>query len=219
MIRVVVAVAMAAALLSAALPAVEMARVDRTTAAVERVPDRIDRAALSTLASEPAYRPSTDSVPAARRVVTFSLPGRSLTTARVRSLALCSGDVRGTAVLVHAVGDESRSWTALSAPYDLPDGGIALGGRGQVSLSLVPIAGGSDGTDRLVRVRPLTRSSVATAGVNSSTEPEPAGPCDSSTGSAIGAVTSGEPPTNATAPLRSSPVRVPAGERLAIPAR
>lgn len=175
MIRVVVAVAVAAALLSASLPAVETARVDRTTAAVERVPDRIDRAALSALAGEPERRSSLGSAPTARRVVSVAVPGGSIGTAPVRSLSLCPGVERGTAVLIHAVGDAAPSRTTLSAPYDLPNGGIALDRSRRVFLSLVPVSADSGGGERRIRVRLVDRSS---AGAGSSSETGPPRPCD-----------------------------------------
>ncbi len=186
MIRVVVAVAVASALLSAALPAVETARVEHTTAAVERVPDRIDRAALSTLAGEPERRPSLGSAPTARRVVSISVPGGSVATAPVRSLSLCPGDERGMAVLVYAVGDAAPSRAVLSAPYDLPNGGIALDGRRRVSLALVPVGSGARGPTRRVRLRLLSPPNPS---AGSSTGTEPARPCDSSTTSATASAT------------------------------
>ncbi|QZX99730.1 DUF7311 family protein [Halobaculum rubrum] len=222
MIRAVVAVAVAAALLSASLPAVETARVERTTAAIERVPDRIDRAALSTLAGEPERRPSTGSAPTARRVVSIPVPGGSVATAPVRSLSLCPGDERGTAVLVSAVGDAVPSRTVLSAPYDLPNGGIALDRGRRVSLSLVPIGSGPGGTTRRVRVRLRT---PPTPSAGSSTETEPARPCDSSTTSATASATDGVPTTAdapgvaAGAPPSSQPVRSPVTDRVPIPVR
>ncbi|MXR41555.1 hypothetical protein GRX01_09420 [Halobaculum sp. WSA2] len=190
MIRVVVAVAVAAALLSASLPAVETARVDRTTAAVERVPDRIDRAARSALAGEPERRSSLGSAPTARRVVSVAVPGESIGTAPVRSLSLCPGAERGTAVLIHAVGDAAHSRTTLSAPYDLPNGGIALDRSRRVFLSLVPVSAGSDADERRIRVRLLDRSS---AGAGSSSETGPPRPCDSSTTSVTASATGGAP--------------------------
>ncbi|QZP39152.1 DUF7311 family protein [Halobaculum magnesiiphilum] len=196
MIRVVLAVVMATALCAASLPAVETARVERTTAALDRVPERIDRAALSTLAAEPARRSATGSAPTARRVVSFSVPGGSLAAARVRALALCSGDELGTAVFVHAVGDGAPSRTALSAPYDLPAGGIALDGRQRVSLSLVPVGSGTDGRERRIRVRLLPSP---TADTGSSTETGPPRLCDPSTAS-VTASPAGGAPTDANRP-------------------
>ncbi|GAA0194036.1 hypothetical protein GCM10009000_003920 [Halobacterium noricense] len=196
MIRVVLAVAMAAALCTASLPAVDTARVERTTAALDRVPERMDRAALSTLAAEPARPSATGSAPTARRVVSFAVPGGSLAAARVRALALCSGDEQGTAVFVHAVGDAEPSRTALSAPYDLPAGGIALGGRQRVSLSLVPVITETDGSERRIRLRLLP---PATADAGSSTETGPPRLCDPSTASATASPADGVP-TDATRP-------------------
>lgn len=79
MIRVVLAVALATALVAAATPALEDARTVRTERLAERELGRVERAAL-TLAREEE--------PGARRTLTVSLPGGSPTEAPLALVAL-----------------------------------------------------------------------------------------------------------------------------------
>lgn len=76
MIRVVLAVCLTVALLAAVTPAVDEGREARTAIHLDRVVDRIDRAARSLRAHEDPTRPS---VASARRIVRFRLPQRSWT--------------------------------------------------------------------------------------------------------------------------------------------
>lgn len=124
MIRAVLAVALAAALLAASLPAVDSAATDRTAAALDRDIDRIERAGKSLLA---------DDDPGARRVVTVTLPPDSLRSAGMDRLTIdCRPDC---AVHYRLDGAESRTrW--LTLPLTTPDGPVRLARPGEHRLTL-----------------------------------------------------------------------------------
>lgn len=82
-LRLLLAVALAVALVAAATPAIDSARVSRSELLVERDADRL-AAAATTLAAEES--------PGARRTVTVSVPARSPTAAAV---TLTVGGVAG----------------------------------------------------------------------------------------------------------------------------
>lgn len=85
MLRVVLAVLLAVALLGVSLPAVETARVERSATAVEG-----DLAAFETTVRDlaTAADPATELDGAARRTVTVEVPRGSLTTAPVEFVAV-----------------------------------------------------------------------------------------------------------------------------------
>ena len=199
MIRAVLAVAVATTLLAASLPAVETARVDRTSTALDRVPERLDRAAASLSAEAPPRRATRGSVPTARRTVPVTLPSRSLVAAGVDYLALCPapGDI-GAAVVVAAVDGAPVSRTTLGERNDLPADGIVLATPGRHRLLLEPI---ERGADRRVAVRQVDAADGSAGGSSSNTGP--AGPCDPSTGSANGS------PRPSTSPAPSAPQTLP----------
>lgn len=89
MIRAVLSVAIAVALLATSLPAIEEARTDRTEQQLELASDRIERGILS-LAFEDDPTPPGD--PGARRTVTVDLPERSLTTAPAHHFRIQESD-------------------------------------------------------------------------------------------------------------------------------
>jgi len=137
-IRVLLAVALTAALLAASLPAVESAAADRTAASLDRDIDALQRAGESLLAEDD---------PGARRIVTISLPHRSLTAAGVESFSVeCHADCSVTYTLETGASRTRR----LGVPLTTPDGPVRLGSPGthRVTLGLVT---GDDG--RVVTVR------------------------------------------------------------------
>lgn len=81
MIRVVLAVCLTVALLAAVTPAVDEGRETRTAIHLDRVAERIDRAARSLHAHED---PTPPDVAGARRIVRFDLPARSWTAVGAR---------------------------------------------------------------------------------------------------------------------------------------
>lgn len=101
MIRLVLAVALAVALVAATLPAIEKARQDRGRVAAERSLDRLAAAASDLTARDAAVRPGARG---ARRVLRLCLPRRSWTRAGVTALALTATDGAGTRV-GYRVGD------------------------------------------------------------------------------------------------------------------
>lgn len=85
MIRAVVSVGLATAVLAASLPAVEDARADRTGARLDVAVERIERAARELRQHEDATAPW---LPGARRSLAVDLPERSWTAAGVGVLAV-----------------------------------------------------------------------------------------------------------------------------------
>ena len=127
MIRVVLTAVVAAALLAAALPAIDSARTDRTTAAVERSVDRIERAGRGLLASDAADA-------GARRVVTVTLPRRSLAAAGVdRFVVGCS---LACSVRYQLESGEVRRHRIRSVPLTTPNGAVRFSTPGTHRLSL-----------------------------------------------------------------------------------
>ncbi len=138
MIRALLAVTLAAALLAASLPAIESAAADRTAASLDREVDRLERAGHSLLA---------DDDPGARRVVTVTLPPGSLVAAEVDSFAV-SCDQR---CLVRYVLDSGASRSRrLDLPLATPEGAVRFGSPGEHRLTL-GLRDGDDG--RVVTVR------------------------------------------------------------------
>ncbi|WP_054583605.1 hypothetical protein [Halolamina pelagica] len=132
------AIALAAALLSAALPAVESAAADRTASALDRDVDRIERAGASLLA---------DDDPGGRRVLTISVPAGSLVAAGVDSVTLrCRPDC----VVRYVLGSGTVRTRRIELPLVTPDGAVRFGTPGDHRLVL-GLAEGDDG--RVVTVR------------------------------------------------------------------
>lgn len=124
MIRALVAVSLAAALLAAALPAVQSAAADRTAAALDRDVDRIERAGESLLA---------DDDPGARRVVTVSLPADSLTAIGVDAFVLAC---RPGCTVQYTLGSGASRTRRLALPLSTPAGTVRLSGPGEYRLTL-----------------------------------------------------------------------------------
>lgn len=127
MIRAVLAAVVAAALLAAALPAVESVRTDRTSAAMERSVERIERAGNGLLASDAADA-------GARRVVSVSLPARSLASAGVERFTVsCSPDC---AVRYRLAGGLAERHRVRSVPLATPEGPVRFSKPGTHRLAL-----------------------------------------------------------------------------------
>ncbi|MBP1985581.1 DUF7311 family protein [Halolamina salifodinae] len=124
MIRALLAVALAAALLAATLPAVESAAADRTAAALDRDIDRIERAGKSLLA---------DDDPGARRVVTVTLPAKSLSSAGVDGFTIACQPRCTVRYRLDGAGSRTRR---LTLPVTTPDGPIRLARAGEHRLTL-----------------------------------------------------------------------------------
>lgn len=127
MIRVVLAVVAATALLTASLPAVKEARADRTASQMDRVGTRLGDASESLLAAD-------DADAGARRVLTLTLPARSLTRAGVDRFAFgCTPDC----VLEYRLSGGRTSHRVLgSDSLATPDGAIAFSRPGEHRLML-----------------------------------------------------------------------------------
>jgi hypothetical protein len=128
MLRVVVAVALATALLGAATPAVDSARIDHADA---RVQTELDE--LVTTADRLVERndPAPPGVRGARRILTLYLPGPSWGSAGLERLSVPGPSAdrpRGTVRWRVEGGRETTRW--VSAPLVGPEGGLSLRGGG-----------------------------------------------------------------------------------------
>jgi hypothetical protein len=131
-IRTVLAVLLTVALLAAVMPAVDEGRERRTAIHLDRVVDRIDRAARSLRAHED---PTARGVVGARRIVIVRLPERSWTAVGARLWIDGERDLIG-----YRLGEERTRRTRLPG-VDLrtPNGRVVLdgGSRRRLELSLV----------------------------------------------------------------------------------
>jgi len=85
MLRAVMAVTLATALLAVSMPAIDGARADRADASARAAAERIESAARDLQATDGAVPPGTAG---ARRVVTVRLPERTWTSERLQFLAV-----------------------------------------------------------------------------------------------------------------------------------
>lgn len=174
MIRVVLAVLLAASILAVALPAIDDARTTRTSDAMASAAERVSRAARTLVASDD---PTAPTVPGARRVVTVRVPADSWGWRGVRSVTI-RGERGGAttetarsdapdeegptdAALTYRLsgGDRRRIPLAVEgAAVRTPDGPVVFGpGRRSVTLSLVADRG------LAVVVRPIRGGATPTA--------------------------------------------------------
>lgn len=101
MLRAVLAVVLATALLGASLPAIDQARQNHSETAIRAELDRVERAANGLLdADDP-----TETTMGARRLVTVSLPEKSWTDAGTGSVSFASPSGRSGGRLAWAVRD------------------------------------------------------------------------------------------------------------------
>jgi hypothetical protein len=136
MLRVVVAVTLAVALLGVSMPVVDTARVERADTRVATAVDRIDTAAAALLArNDPAPR----GIDGPRRTLSVTLPRRSLGSAGLRSLSVPGPDGRSrgepTRVAWRVSGGRERVRTFRTRIVG-PDGGLHLGSGGRHRLVL-----------------------------------------------------------------------------------
>lgn len=131
MIRTVLAVLLATALLSMTLPAIDAAGEQRTADRLERASDDITTEATALLEEEPGATRSL----APRRVVAIELPDRSLTTAGVDRFVV-DGNGTGPAVVSYAVAGQPESTATTRLPLRTPDGPIVLESAGQQTIVL-----------------------------------------------------------------------------------
>lgn len=131
-IRAVLAVALAVALLSVALPLVDEGRVDRSATRLDAATGRLERAARSLLAHED---PTPPGVAGARRLVSVRLPVRSWTS--VRATLRIDGD--DDAVAYRLAGRRPHRTVLRGVDLRTPDGPVVFEspGRHRISLSLI----------------------------------------------------------------------------------
>ncbi|QCJ47570.1 hypothetical protein [Haloprofundus sp. MHR1] len=137
MTRFVVSVALAVALVAASLPAVENARADRTTSHLDAELTRVADAARGLIETEDAVG---DASLAARRVVTVSVPERSLTAASVDYVELDGGGgPTGASFGYRLAGREETTYHLADVPLSTRSGPVRLSDSGthRLALSLV----------------------------------------------------------------------------------
>jgi hypothetical protein len=139
-IRAVLAVALATAIVAAALPVLDDARQRRSDRSVRGEVAAVERAANALLAAD-----ETAPGPGARRVVPVSLPERSWTTAGVDEVAIegSVGRSHRESAATYTIGDGPTRRVGIGAPLYTPDGPVVLeGNRGaELVLELVRVDG------------------------------------------------------------------------------
>ena len=135
MIRVVVAVAVATALLAASLPAVDSARADRTAAHLDGEVARLSAAAASLVDDDDA---TVSTVPGARRVLSLAVPERSWTAAGVDVVRIgCrDGDGCRRPTLGYELDNGRERRVRLDLPLVVADGPLVLRETGPHRLEL-----------------------------------------------------------------------------------
>jgi len=140
MLRVVVAVALATALLGVSMPAVQSARVDH---AHSRVAIELDTLAATAARLQERNDPAPPDVRGARRTVVLHLPGGAWTSADISYLVVPgpSSDLpRGT--VRYRVADGRERTRSTEVPLVGPPGGLRLtGGRHRLVLEYTQQAG------------------------------------------------------------------------------
>lgn len=149
-VRTVVAVGLAVALLAVSLPAVERARVSHSEAAIAGEVERLERSAIA-LAADNEVVP--DDGPPARTRVTLSVPRRSWGDSGVDTLRIPPSADGPDAVFRAADGDR-RTRTFPDVRLRGPPGGLALGDGGRHRLVLALREG--EGGRTVVARRPGT---------------------------------------------------------------
>lgn len=137
MLRVVVAVALGAALLGASMPAIDTSRVDHAEA---RVGAEIDGLAGTAERLRARNDPSPPGVPGARRTVTLHLPGPSWGSASLDYLSI-PGPPTGAEMADHTtvawrVEGGRRVSRRLSVPLVGPGDGLTIEGGGSRRIVL-----------------------------------------------------------------------------------
>lgn len=133
MIRVVVTVVIATALLAASLPAVDSARGDRTAAHLDGELATLTDAAASLVDRDD---PTPPSVSGARRVVTLTLPTRSWTAAGVDSLTVGCRAACPRPTLGYTLDTGRTRRVAVDLPLVVPDGPLVVRESGTHDLWL-----------------------------------------------------------------------------------
>jgi hypothetical protein len=140
-IRAVLAVLLAAALLSISLPAVDGAGEERTIARMDRAVEDIETSATDLLAEERG--PTARLGP--RRVIDVRLPDRSLTTVEVEWFAI-DGMEDSSARISYRLSDRRPTHYRSTAPIATPDGPVVFRAAGGHTVVLRLVGRGGDAT-------------------------------------------------------------------------
>lgn len=140
MLRVVLAVALATALLGVSMPAVQTARVDY---AHDRVDTELERLAATATRLEERNDPAPPDVTGARRSVTLHLPEGAWTSADLAYLRIPGpSDALPRGTVRYRVGDGPNRTRPIGVPLVGPPGGLRVdGGRQRVVLEYTRRAG------------------------------------------------------------------------------
>lgn len=134
MLRVVVAVALAAALLGVSIPVIQEARLNHADA---RVATEIDGLVATAERLHERNDPAPPGVSGARRTVRLHLPGPSWSSARLDFLSVPETSDRGEGGTVRWRVDGGREVRrGVSTPLVGPEGGLILRGGGSRTLVL-----------------------------------------------------------------------------------
>ncbi|MEF8775211.1 MAG: hypothetical protein V5A43_01750 [Haloarculaceae archaeon] len=157
MIRVVLAVAVGAALLAVSVPAMETVRVSHADARVAGAVDRVETAARSLVERNDAV---AESAVGARRVLTLDLPRGTWGTAALEHLAVRPHPLDNRTVVQWRVEGGGTTERRLDAVQIEPVGdGFARWAGGRLRVRLVLLQRGGD---RVVRIGPAAARSGAT---------------------------------------------------------
>ena len=134
MIRVIVAVALAGLLLSAALPGVDRARASRTTALLDAETAAFERAARSLLSDDA----TVGDVPGARRTVEVRIPDGGWTAAPVAYVAVrgTDGGSRRASVAYRLADGPERVHRVAGVDLRTPCGPVVVSSPGRHRLRL-----------------------------------------------------------------------------------
>lgn len=141
MIRAVLAVLLAAALLSISLPAVDAAGEERTIARMDRAVEEVDTSATGLLAED--LGPTARLGP--RRVIDVRLPDRSLTTVEVERFAI-DGMEDSPVRISYRLADRRPTHYRSTAPIATPDGPVVLRSTGEHTVVLRLVRRGGEPT-------------------------------------------------------------------------
>ena len=151
MIRYVLAVLLAVAIVGLAMPAVNDAAVDNSEAAVRGEIADLDAAATALVDTEEVPPPGRERA-SARRVVTVTFPEQSPTSRAVRFVRIEPHHEHGFSTVTYAVGERPSEQLRIDATVVGPGNGtVRLGGSERRTLVLTLVR--DDAGNRVVELR------------------------------------------------------------------
>ncbi|SFL02460.1 hypothetical protein SAMN04487950_2015 [Halogranum rubrum] len=142
-IRIVLTVALATALLAVSLPAVDSARGDRTAASLDADLATVRDAAVGLVDEDD---PTRDDVAGARRLVTVDVPHPSWTAATVERVTVRGQTDSSVSTLGYRLDSGRRGRLRLDVPLRTPNGPLVFTTPGAHRLALSLAWGDGDGS-------------------------------------------------------------------------